>query len=143
MRNVACPKTVDPWYLAEVEAVLTATAQLTCMPRLKVSLAEPAGTAHFVLRFKKESGFALIHGAIETSLPLICQRCMQAMVQDIDTHFSLRPVHTNAEALRLPKHCEPLVTHGRAVNIVNDIIEEELLLCLPLVPLHPPVQCRL
>ncbi len=59
----------------------------------------------------------------------------------IDTEFRLSPVLTEAESTNLPTQYEPLITYGRAVSVIEDIIEEELLLCLPLVPKHPQAQC--
>lgn len=136
------PEMIDPWQLAQANKTLTGTVALKRMPRLIKTLEQPLGEAEFVLKFIQDKlALATIHGKISTVLVLVCQRCMQSMNYAVDTEFMLSPVVTEAEALNLPLSYEPLVTAGQPVRVVDDILEEELLLCLPLVATHPPAQC--
>lgn len=82
-----------------------------------------------------EEGYRTIKGEIKADLPLICQRCLQSMVQPITGTVSVSPVTSDSEAKRLPACYEPLLVVNQEV-IMAQWIAEELHLALPLVPRH-------
>ncbi len=135
------PKAVIPEQLAASEEVLTGTLSLSDMPRLASYLQKAEGEVQIKLKFAlDEQNFVVIYGKISASLPLLCQRCFKPMIYDLESSFSLSPVNSDAEAERLPESYEPLLKANDLI-VILDMIEEELLLVLPLVPMHPSAVC--
>ncbi len=52
-----------------------------------------------------------------------------------------RAVASEADAARVPEDLEPMLAPGGRISI-GELITEELLLALPIVPLHEPVQAQ-
>ena len=82
----------------------------------------------------------IVSGRARTELRLRCQRCLEAMPYPVDVRFRLAVVQSAGEAERLPEALDPLlISEGRLR--VADVVEDELLLSLPLVPKHAPEHC--
>jgi uncharacterized protein len=72
----------------------------------------------------------------QAQVMLQCQRCLQpvAQVLDVDRHF--RFVRTEDEAVRLDEESEDdVLVLPRSLDVL-ELLEDELLLALPLVPRH-------
>lgn len=73
-----------------------------------------------------------VHG----SVPMTCQRTLQRYQQPIDSHSSVAVVASEDQLSALPEDLEPkLVPEGRLKLV--ELVEDELLLALPLVPRDP------
>jgi len=72
----------------------------------------------------------------QTRLPLTCQRCLQPVWTEIavDRHFLFAP--DEAQAAQLDEHAEDDVLALSHSFDLHGLIEDELLLALPLVPRH-------
>jgi len=69
-------------------------------------------------------------------VPMTCQRTLKRYWQPIDSHSSVAVVAAEDQVSALPENLEPkLVPEGR-VKLV-ELVEDELLLALPLVPRDP------
>lgn len=78
-----------------------------------------------------------LHLALQASLPQTCQRCLQPMGQPVEVDGWVRLVADEATAEREDEDSEEDVlalAQGRLD--VSTLIEDELLLALPLVPMH-------
>lgn len=64
---------------------------------------------------------------------------MNPLQLSIAADFSLGLIHDEAEAAHLPEHYEPLVALQGNLPMA-DWIEDELILALPLVPMHGDVR---
>lgn len=75
--------------------------------------------------------------AVHGSMWLMCQRCLQPYSQHLDVDATYRIVATEEEADEYPLDDDEVevIVGSRQFNLV-DLIEEELLLSLPLVPKH-------
>ena len=71
---------------------------------------------------------------------LECQRCLEAMVWPVNSDVSLTFVESIDEAERLPEGLDPQWVEKGRVKF-RDLIEDELLLTLPLVAMHPAEIC--
>jgi uncharacterized protein len=57
------------------------------------------------------------------------------MVEPVRSSARVALITSEADAARVPEHLEPVLAAGGRVS-VGELVEEELLLALPIVPLH-------
>jgi uncharacterized protein len=103
------------------------------LPRLAESLADRAGAAAGVVSFERAMGLAMADITLKAEPQLVCQRCMQPMPWPIDSRSRIALVTDLAAADRLPEGIESMIVENDRVS-VRDLVEEELLLALPIVP---------
>lgn len=77
-----------------------------------------------------------LHLQARATVSLQCQRCLQAMNDDIAVDRRFRFVRTEAEALRLDEDSEDDVLVLEPRLDVCTLLEDELILGLPIVPMH-------
>lgn len=115
---------------------LTGTVALAQLQRLGTVLLSSGGVVEVELRGTvDEEGFRLVTGSVRGSLQLECQRCLQPMRHDVDATFALALVWRDEEIAALPPSVDGLVV-GTDPYDLYDLVEEELLLALPLAPRH-------
>ena len=135
------PDRVDPLRLADAGRVLAGSVALGRFPRLGEDLVEASGEVTFELAFGRHPlGFAVVTGRLSTVVGLRCQRCLEGFALPLESGVALGFVESEALAERLPPEYDPCVVVDGTVS-VPDIIEDELLLALPQVPLHPAGAC--
>jgi uncharacterized protein len=107
------------------------------LPRLVEALADDRGDVTYRLDFEQdERGGPQLHVVLSAGLSLECQRTLESFVYParVDTRLGLLADEQDADAL--PGECEPLLLEGGALS-PRRVIEDELLLALPLVPVKP------
>jgi uncharacterized protein len=121
--------------LARGEAEIDFEVPLAELPRLKSRIAGIAGSVRGSARFGRQSGFAVAELSLTGVATLQCQRCMQPMewVLDSTTHVAL--ILAEADAADVPEELEPVLARDGRIS-AGELVEEELLLALPIVPLH-------
>jgi uncharacterized protein len=131
----------DVGLLADNRERFEGSIALAEFPRLREHLAESSGAAQVTVGFSRQSHLVIADVAVRASLRLTCQRCLRAMDWPVarDTRVALVPDLATADSA--PEGVDAvLVEAGRAS--VLDLAEEEMLLALPLVPLHEdPADC--
>jgi uncharacterized protein len=138
----ALPDRVDCAHLADNAAVLERVYPLGEMPRLQDLLASAEGFVHASFTFGKvDSGRAGATVEVESTAPLVCQRCLQAVAYPLagssEVEFAGSVSPGAAESQR-----EIYVTDDGLVSL-RELAEEELLLALPIVAMHEPDACEL
>jgi len=93
------------------------------------------GEIEVELKFDRAGPIPFIEGHIITELQLKCQRCMQAMPHAMDVRFKLGLVLNDEHIEKLPDEFEPYLIEDDN-NHLPDMLEDELLLALPLVAMH-------
>jgi len=71
---------------------------------------------------------------IEARLPLICQRCLQAMTMEIEVAFDYIVSPTEPEEVDMDDEAD-WVESSREMNL-SELVEDELLIAIPLAPTH-------
>jgi uncharacterized protein len=94
-----------------------------------------AGTVRGHVHFAREQGVAVAELVLQGTATLECQRCMKPMEWALDSAARIALIATEAQAGELPPDLEPLLAEGGRISIAR-LITEELLLTLPIVPLH-------
>ena len=102
------------------------------LPRLAVLLAEPA-VVQVSLRCRPADPFGRLEGRVSASLQLRCSRCSGLFSEPLDVDTTLTLVETEEDEERLLADCEPvLILHDELP--LYQLIEDELLLALPMMP---------
>jgi uncharacterized protein len=136
------PEFIDPWHFAEIGKEISGQVGLEDLPRLAGVLLDSDGTAEFALRFYKgEKQRVHIAGYVNAELKLECQRCMKAVSTPIATEVDVVVVEGYDEAMLLPDEQEPLLAGDKRIRL-SEVIEDELLLALPQVPMHAVDECK-
>lgn len=135
------PVRFDPFRLAERGEHVVGTVALGTMERLAAFPAETHGNAEVELSFATDrDGQAFVQGHVRCELRLTCQRCLEPMRLPIDSEFRLGFVSDEVQAERLSSEYEPYEVGDEPV-FLKDLIEDELILSLPVIPRHDPGSC--
>ncbi|MGI9280950.1 MAG: YceD family protein [Endozoicomonas sp.] len=135
------PKTFDPRKLARQGRQFQGSLALSQFSRLVDSLVDDKGEVQVVLGFSlSEDNRVVLEGHVEAELSMICQRCLDVARLPVRTDLHLMGVLTDEQAKALPESFEPLMFADEPVELLP-ILEEELILALPLVAYHPPEDC--
>jgi uncharacterized protein len=119
--------------LAGRNAALERDLVLGQLPRL-VEAGALAGTrARARLTFGRFEGRTTIEVSLDGHVVLPCQRCLKPCGSDVSETAQLAVVTDDAE--EVPGGFEPVLGDPERLS-VTDLIEEQLLLGLPLVPMH-------
>lgn len=136
--SVTLPESMDAWRMVTARRSFEGTLPVAAMSRLCEMLASNEGTVRFELDFgRDELDMSYVDVRVEASLSLICQRSLEPFMLPVAVHARLGLIRLESEEAGLPPGCEPLLVpeNGR-LNPV-DVIEDELMLELPLIPINP------
>jgi uncharacterized protein len=129
---------LDP--LADGQADIEFAIPLAEFPRLSPQLAHTNGEVRGHVRFAREIGVPVADFELTGDLALECQRCFGPMNVPVESRERVAMVAGAAEADRVPSGRETILAPDHRISI-RDLVEEELLLALPIVPLHEPSEC--
>ncbi len=110
------------------------------LPRLCEALAAPDGTIAYDIEFDRdELGIAYLGLRAQAELTLTCQRTLEpfAWTVRIDTRLGL--IVREEDEAGLPAGYEPLLLESAELRPA-EVIEDELLLALPLIPVKPGLE---
>jgi uncharacterized protein len=127
------PLSVEP--LADERADIKLAIPLAEFPRVQARLGANDGEINGRVRFGRDGEFAVAALEVSGTVPLVCQRCLQLMSWKIDESALVALIAADSQADGVPEHLEPILAAGGKISL-RDLFEEELLLGLPIVPLH-------
>lgn len=146
MTKLFQPGRLDVAAFAQAQAALEGCDPLRKYERLALDVQAPAPDSMVKWQARGEHRSAAdgsvrpaLHLCAEADLPLTCQRCMGPMTMPvrIDRHFVFMP--DEAAAAALDDESEDDVLELTPALDLHALIEDELLMALPLVPRH--AQC--
>ena len=94
------------------------------------------GRAHFA----REQSMPVADLVYSGTVSLQCQRCLQPMERSLERVSHIALIASEDEADRAPAEREPVRAPGGRISI-GALLTEELLLLLPIVPLHEGHEC--
>jgi uncharacterized protein len=94
-----------------------------------------AGSVSGRVHFSREQGSATAEITLRGMVTLECQRCISPMQLPLETVARVALIASEAEVSRVPADLEPVLAPGGRISS-GELITEELLLLLPIVPLH-------
>jgi uncharacterized protein len=131
------PEIVDPWRMVNARRTFQGKLPLATLRRLATSLAAVDGDVEYELDFgKDEFGISGVRVRATAALPLICQRTLEKFEFPVSIDARLGFIVTEDDEAGLPADYEALLL-GDAGLRPADVIEDELILALPLLPVKP------
>lgn len=134
------PIFINPVMYARRGLQIKGSLRLADMERLAERILDPKEDVEVQAEFGILDGRGYMKGRVTGTLYVECQRCLQPLRMDIAHEFKLGMIESEAEIPLLREDEEPLITSGDEMALA-DIIEDELLLLLPMVPAHPAGEC--
>jgi uncharacterized protein len=132
---MAAPKLRDVRKLADSRAVIDLDVALTALPDFPADYVAGGGSVKAHLVFGREQGFAMARVELQAQLSSTCQRCLGSLPLNVQASSPVLIVESQQEAESAPAGWETfLAPEGRLV--LEALIGEELLLALPIVPVH-------
>jgi uncharacterized protein len=137
------PEVLDAWRMVAAGRSFEGVLPLAAMPRLKDSLAvsesgETEGAARVVVEFGRDAlQVPYVELGIEAELPLECQRSLQRFLLPVRLVQRLGLVGDEADEAALPPGYEALVVPADGMLRPAELVEDELILAVPVVPVAP------
>ncbi len=128
-------KPLDIDRLCEAEADIDFAVPLAELPRLRAQIASVAGEVHGHVHFRRMAGNAVAELTLSGTARLVCQRCLEPMDVGLEAEAQVGLIASEADAGGVPEELEPVLAPEGRIS-VGELVEEELLLTLPIVPLH-------
>lgn len=134
------PKEIDPLRLAKNGLKLTGQLAIADMPRLQQSLLSDEGTIKVNIAFDMdEIDTPYMQGEFATTVLMTCERCMTAMTLDLNVNSLLAIVINEQKIASLDKQYDPWLLASNDEVSLSSVVEDELILALPIVPRHNEV----
>ena len=122
--------------LAERGAVLQGELELAGLARLRDLLATSEGSARARLSFRLHGGDVLVMELdCEATLELVCQRCLEPIAHEVCEHVDFAVAEHQDSLAVLPQGMDLIALEGDRFQPAT-LIEDELIVSLPLVPKH-------
>lgn len=140
MSMTPLPRTLDLRKPAMHKAHFEGSLAPATLHRLRGLLAADDGEIHAVIRCKlDEEGRTVLSVAVNATVSVRCQRCLEVFQRPLDAKSQLAVVSTDEQAAELPEGLEPLL----AVRDIDlwAMVEDELVLAIPVYSYHDNETC--
>ncbi len=130
------PGFIDPYNLAKHGQSLQGRLPVAAMERALASLASDQGEIAYNLSFRADvDGLCVISGEFTGQVTMRCERCLKNYIANISGEFVVSPVANDDAAKKIVDSYDPVIaTDGKIFP--SELIEDELILALPIMPLH-------
>jgi uncharacterized protein len=136
--SVTLPESVDAWRMVSARRSFEGTLSIASLRRLCEALASPDGEVSFELDFGRDNlGTSYVEVRASAPLTLTCQRTLEPFALPVAVQTRLGLISQERDEAGLPPEYEPLLVAEDGRLCPADVIEDELLLALPLVPVNP------
>ncbi len=143
MQKVKLPLTTDPIKDAQRRIDLDGFYAEKSLVRLAESVNKVLGDAQVTLSFFVDpQKLAVMKGRATVDVELICQRCGEPFVHSLDCDFMYSPVKRMEQIDDLPEIYEPIELNAFGEIDLLGLVEDELIVNLPLVPKHLSEHCE-
>lgn len=140
---------LESWYslpdlmaLADRGTVLEGRIDLARCERLKELLSSSAGSARARIAFRRrDDDMLFVELECEADLELVCQRCLEPVMFEVRERVDFAVAETEDSLAVLPQGTELIALNGDRFQPAT-LIEDELIVSLPLVPRHGDDQHR-
>lgn len=135
------PQKVDHRKLASERARLTGEIAIGQLSRFSEYLASGRGEVGIELQFRRGKGQrTLITGKVTTEVVLTCQYCLEQMTMPVTADINVLVVDSTETLLALPQGQDGVVCETEMLTL-TDVLEDELIVSLPMAPKHARGEC--
>ena len=132
------PAVIDVWRMVTARRQFEGTLPLSAFPRLRDSLLDARGECRYTLEFGRDaSNQAYVEVSADAELPLLCQRTLERYLHRVRLVQQLGLITSEAQESALPEQMEPLLVPESGEMPTIDLVEDELILAVPVVPINP------
>lgn len=134
------PANIDPIRLADQGTRLSGTIPLTRMKRLLTYCRSEEGEVRVDLEFSRdpERNLRTVHGTVEAEIETTCERCLEPMTLSLEADVDL--LLATHEPGNVEEQEDVLVVENEPIAL-SELVENELILAMPMIPMHQPDQC--
>ncbi len=144
MQKVRVPITVDPVKSAGKQVSYIGLVPGDNLVRLKEQLVKPLSDIDVSLHFDIDAqGIKRLHGHAEVTITVACERCGDPMELPVACDFIYAPVTKRQAATDMPEEYEPIEADELGEINLHELVEDELILALPVVVKHDERECRI
>ncbi len=135
------PISIDPVKFAVSGESISGAIMLKDMQRLVDLVNTDNGSINYELTFSmNEKRIVTVIGNIKSELTVTCQRCLDDMKISVKNIVSIGIINKEEELEDLNEDLDPYQAEKGKISLLK-LIEDEILLGLPLVPLHEVADC--
>lgn len=132
------PEVLDAWRMVAARRGFEGSLPLSSMSRLRDALCDDEGKVRFALEFDRDAlHVPYVELRIDAALPLECQRTLLRFLQPVQLVQRLGLIRDEADAAGLPPGYEPLLLPEDGMLRPAELVEDELILAVPVVPAMP------
>ena len=138
---MALPNYIDPRKLALQGILLEGTVNVADLTRLDSSVSAIRGPLKASVQFElDESRAKVARGNVMVEVEVVCQRCLDPLVLDLQADFAAQVIWSEDHLNRVASNYEPWLVIDKMANL-SELLEDEILLALPLVNYHNAGEC--
>ncbi|WP_417658373.1 23S rRNA accumulation protein YceD [Pseudidiomarina sp.] len=143
MQKVRVPITVDPVKSAGKQLSYIGLVPGEALARLQELLVDPCPDVDTSLFFEvDEQGIKRIRGDAQVTVQASCERCGDTMTVPLQCTFIYAPVTKRQKATDMPEGYEPVELDELGEVNLHALVEDELILAMPVVVKHDERECR-
>lgn len=142
MQNVRIPVMLNPAKCAQRGLSYEGILPTKVLKRVNAASTGDCSDAQVFIECGTDvQGIVYLKGKAVTELTLVCQRCMKTYCHPVSVDFATSPVTDNSQEDELPDAYEPVDLDENGEVALHKLIEDEILLAFPIVPMHESEDC--
>ncbi|MEI7187054.1 23S rRNA accumulation protein YceD [Dickeya dianthicola] len=143
MQKVKLPLTLDAVRAAQKRLDYVGVYTAEQVMRVAGSVVSVDSDVNATLSFNIDSQrLAVIDGQADVTVTLLCQRCGKPFEHQVHATFCFSPVISDEQAEALPEAYEPIEVNEFGEVDLLAMVEDELILSLPIAPVHDSEHCE-
>ncbi|MDO4697546.1 MAG: 23S rRNA accumulation protein YceD [Pasteurellaceae bacterium] len=143
MQKVKLPLLIDPYKDAQRRMDYEGYLSRDQLSRLSESVGNVLSDAQVTLSlYVDPQKLTVIKGTATVDVELDCQRCGNPFSHTLDCTFCFSPVKNMEQADELPEIYDPIELNEFGEVSLLEMVEDEFIISLPLVPMHNPEHCE-
>ncbi|MDT0594337.1 23S rRNA accumulation protein YceD [Glaciecola petra] len=144
MANVKLPKKLDPYKSAQKLSSYVGKYLAQDMHRFNEAVESINGDILIEVEFSKDAqSLTYFKGNAKANVVVVCQRCNKCFEHSVNTEFCFAPVQGNQDLDIIPDAYEPVEVNDHGEVDLFELLEDELILALPIVALHAQEDCEI
>ena len=132
---------IDPYKAAKKAAAIAPNLPPEAMPRLREVAQAVGDISAEIAFFWDEQKRLRAKGSVSAQIEMICERCLELMPLTLDVAVNAAIVWDEEQASQLSSDIEPWMGLNELIDL-HALLEDELLLALPIMPAHDEQDCK-